>query len=431
MNTETSLYYHIRYRFFVAVLFVTAGIVSISSATAQPLPKKTTDSPADISLHEGSDDLDAPFLRTPIHLRFEKLPLADFTSLISEQVGVPVVLDRQAIEHAGLLIGEPVTFSTEQPGTRKRVAELISAKTPVEDWDANLVMRLDQVLDMLLRELGMTWLVKDRVLYLTTAKAAHKKHVIDRSYNLTPFRNEKIENQSLRFALSLEPGIMFGRWSCQLVTVGHVLTIRGSFPNQRKLQSLLQAIVNPAEKQSGNYNDEEASGLRQLGRIVEADFLDTPLNEAIDILAYQSKGRIFLDTIAVEESGSFINKPVTFSLKGNNTLQETLDLLLPDLNLTVTIRAGELFVTTPEIARKMRTSRVYDLRSVATTKELRDSLVQALMSLTSEQWEETDQGGSLWMLENGVLVAMTNLATHDEIAKLVDFYKQHLSMPIR
>jgi hypothetical protein len=75
----------------------------------------------------------------------------------------------------------------------------------------------------------------------------------------------------------------------------------------------------------------------------------------------------------------------------------------------------------------MRTSRVYDLRSVATTKELRDSQVQALMSLTSEQWEETDKGGDLAMLDNGVLIAVTNLATHEEISKLVDFYRHHLA----
>lgn len=407
------------------VLLTIVGVLTCRPISAEPSLKEATDSSVTISLHEGHDDLDAPFLRKLIHVRVERMPLADFARLIAEQVGVPVVLDRRAIEDAGLLADEPMTFSTEQPGTRKRVAELVAAKTPIENWDANLVMRLDQVLDLILREWDMSWLVKDGVLHLTTIEAVRKQHVIIRPYSLRPFRNQKIEDESLNFALSQVPGTLFGRWGgCQLTTVGQILTIRESYPNQRKLRSLLNAIANPAEKQSGCYNSEQTTGRQQLDRIIDVDLLDTPLSEAVDILAYQSKGRLFLDSVAVEESGGSIAQPITFSLKGKS-LRQTLDLLLSDLKLTVTSNAGELFITTPEVAWEMRTSRVYDLRSVATTKELRDSLVQAIMDLTSEQWEETDQGGSLWMLENGVLVVVTNLAAHDEIERLVHLYVQN------
>lgn len=429
MGNENVTHGWVRLQTAVVLLAIAGGLIC-RLAFAEPSSKKATESSVAISLHEGRDDLNAPFLRKLIHVRVERMPLVDFAMLISEQVGVPVVLDRRALADAGLLVTDPMTFSTEQPGTRKRVAELVAAKTPIKDWDASLVMRLDQVLDLVLGDWDLTWLVKDGVLHLTTADAARKQHVIDRSYSLTPFRNQGIEDPTLEFAVQLEPGVIFGRWSCQIVSVEHILTIRGSFPNQRKLRRLLQAITNPAEKHSRNYNEEEAACRQQLERIVEADFLETPLNEAIEILAYQSNGRIFLDAIAVEESGGRVDHPVTFSLKGKS-LRETLSVFLPDLKLTVTIKAGELFVTTPDIASEMRTSRVYDLRSVATTKELRDSLVQAMMSLTSEQWEDTDKGGDLKMLENGVLIAVTNHATHDEIAELVDFYCRHLSVPNR
>lgn len=406
------------------VLLAIVGVLAFRPVRAEQVPEEASDSTVEISLHEGRDDLDAPFLRKLIHVRVERMPLVDVAGLIAEQVGVPVVLDRRAIADSGLLPDEPITFSTEQPGTRKRVAELIAAKTPIEDWDANLVMRLDQVLDLLLRELDMTWVVKDGVLHLTTIEAARKQHIV-RPYSLRPFRNQKIEDKSLGFALSLEPGTLFGRWGgCQLTTVGQILTIRESYSNQRNLRSLLEAIANPADKQSGSYDSEETAGRQQLDRIVDVDFLDTPLSEAVDILAYQSKGRLFLDKVAVEDSGGSAVQPITFSLNGKS-LSQTLDLLLPDLKLAVTFNAGELFITTPGVAREMRTSRVYDLRSIAPTRELRDSLVQAIMELTSEQWEETDQGGSLAMLENGLLVAVTNLAAHDEIGRLVHLYVQN------
>lgn len=51
------------------------------------------------------------------------------------------------------------------------------------------------------------------------------------------------------------------------------------------------------------------------------------------------------------------------------------------------------------------------------------------MALTSGQWEDTDQGGSLIMLENGLLIAVSIDAVHDEIAELVDFYEHQLATP--
>ncbi len=431
MNTEIVPRRGRGYQMLAAVLLATVGVFTFRSAHAEEIPQGATNSPVAISLHEGRDDLDAPFLRKLIHVRFERFPLIEAAAQLSEQVSVPVLVDQKAIKDAGMLINEPITFSTEQPGTRERVAELMAAKTPIEDWDANLVMRLDQVLDFILRQLDVTWFVEEGILHLTAQDHARMHHLIDRSYSLTPFRKQKIEDQSLRSALSREYWAAFGYGrGAELVTVGHILTLRESFQIQRRLKNLLQAIARPDDNQSGVYAEEEVACRQQLDRIVEADFLDTPLGQAIDILAYQSKGRIFLDEVVVEQSGGRIDQPITFSLEGES-LHETLDIMLSDLKLVVTIKSGELFVTHPNVAREMRESRVHDLRAVATTKELRDSLVDAIMSLTSEQWENTDQGGELTMLENGVLIAMTNPAIHEEIAKLVDFYKQHLSIPNR
>ena len=95
------------------------------------------------------------------------------------------------------------------------------------------------------------------------------------------------------------------------------------------------------------------------------------------------------------------------------------------------VHAGELFVTTANVARELWTSRVYDLRSIPRTKELHDSVVNALMTLTSGQWEDTDAGGSMIMFENGLLVVVTGPAVHAEIKKLAEFYKRHLSKPNR
>ena len=397
------------------------------TGNAQP-PARQSESPTvAFSLDERPDDLDAPFLRRPVHAHFVDLSLSDVVSQLSEQVGIPIILDRKALEASEMLTDEPITFSTELPGMRERVSELMAKEIPIEEWNGNLVMQLDQVLDLLTNHLEMKWFVQKGVLHLTTLEDARKR-MINRSYSLTPFRSQRIADLTLSRTLALEPGTNFNFGNGELVTVGHILTLRESYSVQRKLRRLLQEIANPDPLRSGHYATQEARSREQLARPVNADFLETPLNDAIDILAYQSKGRIFFDTISFEEAGGLIDQPITLALK-DRSLRQTLEIILQDLKLIVTVNAGELFITTNEVAREMWTSRIYDTRSVARTKEIRDSLVQAIMALTSGQWEDTDQGGSLIMLENGLLIAVTIGAVHDEIAELVDFYEHQLATP--
>lgn len=167
-------------------LLVIIGWFACVPVSADDVSEKSNHSSDEISLHECDDDLDASFLRKRVHVRAERLPLVDFATQLSKQVEVPVLIDR-AVADAGMRLDEPVTFSTEQPGLRQKVDELIAARTPIEDWDHKMTMRLDQVLDHTLRDISMTWYVEEGFLHLTTWEHARAHYLIDRSYSLTPF----------------------------------------------------------------------------------------------------------------------------------------------------------------------------------------------------------------------------------------------------
>ena len=87
-----------------------------------------------ISLDRGAADLDPPFLRKTIVVDFADLPLVDAVQFISTQAEVPVLLDGVAIEEAGLLTDEPITFSSRLDVGKKGDAE-------------NNSIRVDQALD--------------------------------------------------------------------------------------------------------------------------------------------------------------------------------------------------------------------------------------------------------------------------------------------
>jgi hypothetical protein len=104
-----------------------------------------------ISLDQGSADLDAPFLKKKIVVNFDELPLIDALESISVQAEVPVLLDKIAVEEFGLLVDEPITFSSayiESKGGE------VAANT----------MRVDQVLDLMLNDLRLTWYLEDGIL---------------------------------------------------------------------------------------------------------------------------------------------------------------------------------------------------------------------------------------------------------------------------
>lgn len=436
MNTTLTAAHVFWFRTAAVTLWLVAVVGPIHSVFGEQPPAQSDDPPIVLSFDEGPDDLDAPFLKKKIAVDFHERPLVDAVKFIAESAGVPVRLDRIAIEEAGRLIDEPVTFSSIPAASRDRVLELLRTKTAYDEWDEDMLMRIDQILDLMLPRLKLHWFVEDGVLHVTS-NLSSRRYLVNRFYDLKPFRKQGISDETLRAALKLEPAARFherlGRRG-ELVVVGHVLAVRESFRAQRKLRSFLMAIANPERRRIGPYFAEETVCRDTLIRLVNVEFVETPLDDAIDILAVQANARVILDAGSIEKAGVPLNKPITLSIK-DRPLRQAFDWFLTDLELAVTIQAGELLVTSARAVTEARFLQRHDTRAIAPTKETQDSLVSAVKALTSESWADYDYDTALLLpmltLENGVLVAVTNRATHDEIAKLVEFYRQHLSVPNR
>jgi hypothetical protein len=87
--------------------------------------------------------------------------------------------------------------------------------------------------------------------------------------------------------------------------------------------------------------------------------------------------------------------------------------------LTTVIRAGELFITTIEVANERLHSVVYDARKIQDPSQL----LEAVPALTSGLWEEVDgSGGTMSLTENGLLVVRQTEETHREIASVLETF---------
>lgn len=365
-----------------------------------------------ISLDSDSDDLEAEFLKKRIVVNFNALPISDALEFISEQAQVPVLLDTVSLEEAGLLAAdEPITFSSILDGSKKG------------EFEANR-MRIDQALDLMLRDLELTWYVEDGILQVMTIEAANE-HVINRSYNLAPFRNAGIDPDTLvRIVIQESNGLWeeYDGVTDLVLIVGDVMTIRQTYQVHRELLAMLKAMLEPGKPVYGVYHAEYIASRQSLQKPVTVNFSDLSLIDAMKFISLEIGSRIFLDTITIQEAGLLIQEPITFHLQ-DRSAATTLRLMLRDFQLTTSIRSGEVFVTTVEVANENLHTVVYDIRELHD----REHLKTALKTLSSGEWEETHgSGGSLSLTENGLLVIRQTDQIHQEIAESL---KLHAASP--
>lgn len=354
----------------------------------------TVKAPAKIALDADSSDFDEPFLKNKITVNFRDTPLTDVLHFLHRQSDpkFPILLDVVAVEEAGLLVDEPINFMVEK-------------------------IRVDQALDLMLRDLELTWFIENGILHVTTIEVANEKF-LNRSYDLAPFRAAGIAPGTLLEIVMQATNALWeeidgsgGRVSI----VGDVMTIRQPYQVHRGLPRLLGAIANPNSPEQGIYQTENLACLEALKMPVSVNFTDTPLTDVAEYLSGEVGRPIFLDVIVIEEAGLLTDEPVNLMLSGKS-LATTLQVMLSEFELTTVIRSGVLFVTTIEVANERLHSVVYDVRKIQDPSQL----LEAVPALTSGLWAERDgSGGEMSLTENGLLVVRQTEETHREIASVL------------
>ena len=252
-------------------------------------------------------------------------------------------------------------FST--PETRRAAASEIDARHGEERGGT-----LEQGLETLLKPLGLTWTLREDVLFITSREGAESL-LETRTYRLLqPVRDgERLRPGTSRPKSRRRPGTgpvgrerfrsgRWGRWWSRKPTRSIGSWSSGTprccncccrTPNPRAVRCGARPLLKDILQQP-----------------TFLDFNETPFKTFVRTVAERHKFPAKLDMEALEKIGLDDDTPITCHLRGV-TLQSALALILDQLGLVWTVRNEELVITTPESEAAHMLTITYNIRDLS------------------------------------------------------------------
>ncbi len=341
-------------------------------------------------------------LNAPAELEYIKTPLNDVAHHIGDEYRITVQLDRKALHDAGVQTTTPITCSLRG-------------------------VPLKTALEVALRPLGLTYIVDDEVLLITTAEAAEVR-VHARTY---PVRDLISELEGASGANVDAGSLMETMKSCVAPTSWDDAGGNGSMQVHKGVlvvnqtwhvhQLIAEFLANLREARRnkdahaviGN-SPAQQKLLKALRRPVQLRFKEIPLNNALDGLAMRHGFSIPLDLKALRDEGIDPATPVSLD-SPDISLGSALSLLLHDAQLDWVPWDGVLLITTPEVAESMLQTRVYPAADLAVRQDEFGEISQDFESLTellkttcaTMSWDDAGGAGSLDMHCGALIVSQT------------------------
>lgn len=154
---------------------------------------------------------------------------------------------------------------------------------------------------------------------------------------------------------------------------------------------------------------------------VQFEFDETPLGEAIEVIAEQSDFSVTFDDAALDNLGLDSDTLVTRSV-ANVALRTGMELILKPIDLTYVIRDGMVVITSREAADQLLTTGQYAVRDLLHAdypSQSMDDLIRVVMtSVAPDTWEDTGGPGTICAYQGILIVRQTDHA-HEEIVNLI------------
>ena len=393
--------------------------------------------PVDVPKRTPAEEKIERALKSPTQLEFLDTPLTDVIDCLKDIHKIEIQIDKKAMDEAGVGDDSPVTKNAKG-------------------------ITLKAALRLMLPELGLTCVIQDGVLLITTTEAAESM-LATRIYPLTDIvathRDEKGKDVADVDALIdvIHSTVAPTTWdeaggpgSVTHLTIGGapVLVVSQTQAVHEQIAALLDRLYEAKQPAAGKDKDSplyvfkptpaEEKILAALDAPAEGTFKETPLRDVINSLAKQYKIEIQLDCLAAEGAGIGADSPMTQDRQGI-TLRAALKAMLPPVGLTYSIENDVLLITTKEAAENKLATRLYPVTDLA--EPWRDAkgklwgdctaLVEKIKSTIQEQsWDDVGGPGTAAQYTMGnveVLVISQTQEVHEEIAALLA--KLHKAKP--
>jgi hypothetical protein len=361
-------------------------------------------------------------LKSPTEIDFVETPLTDAIRVLKQRHAIEIQLDDKALEELG-----------------------IAADTPITRKVSGISLR--SALRLMLRELGLTCVIKDEVLLITSPEVAQStefaKPTIYPVGDLVLPRGSTYSDSTMADFDSLieliQNTVATDTWqdvggpgSTERFEVNLSLVISQSQEVHEEIEQLLEELRRAARGETVAHAPESVRAIQAaLDAPVRVEFHETPLAEVTDRLAGDHKIQVQLDRRALEELGVAANTPVTRSLAGV-TLRSALDLILKPLGLTHVVQDDVVLITAPEVAQSAEFLRtvIYPVADLAVFRDPSsgeqwadyDSLIEIIQNtVATDTWQDVGGAGTIEPFENGRALAISQTdEVHREVAQLLE-----------
>ena len=360
-------------------------------------------------------------LNSRVRVHLVETPLSDVCDLVGGQLGIPVVLDRRALDEMGIGADTPLTCLMKD-------------------------VRLATFLDFQLGHLELTWEIQNEVLLVTTQETAFN-HLETRVYEVSDLvgvaRHAKEDYDALVDLIQTTvdpiswdavggPSSIIKCLDEPEIQALVVAQSRGSHEKLARLFADLRACLPQAKRANGEsepgpcpvqLRPGERSVREALTKRIDVHFVETPLSDAIEQMKEKLGVEIAVDVRSLDEMGIPLDSPITFRVSGISA-EAALDLLLSPLELTVTVEDDFLVILAKETAMSQMIVRVYDVADLLGREEpCFDSLLDAITcGIEPCSWDQVGGPGSVFPLKNRGLRVLTVAQTrhiHRKIERLL------------
>jgi hypothetical protein len=343
-------------------------------------------------------------LDEPTELEFIETPLRDVVNYLCDRHGTGILIDTRALEDAGVTPDTPITWNLRG-------------------------ISLRSALNLMLDELELAWLVRRDVLTITTADAA-RAETIHRVYNVSELMDETSDPPFDAAAIAALTRTMVDAAGCGPAGFGNIshagqslLVTHNRFAHE--LITRMLAELKGARTREFDESVRRASGNRKafvaLTEPSDLDFTETPLSDIVDYLSDLHRLGIQIRNKALEDAGTTSDTPITANIRALS-LQDTLETILDELDLTWLVRNETLQITTKEQADGELCVRVYDIADLLGPAHESKKLIQAIVELPVIAEQESSNDGSRGAIRAvpGALVICQSELTHREIEGLLN-----------
>ena len=161
-----------------------------------------------------------------------------------------------------------------------------------------------------------------------------------------------------------------------------------------------------------------------LTRTVDCEFVDTPLEDAVDFIAEHLGYPVFIDEQSLNEIGLSVDETVNLSVK-NFQLEHLLTQMLSQLGITHMVIDGNVKITTLERAESNLQTCIYPVGDLFPSSPASHDAVMALLTSVVEpdSWEDVGGAGTIDSL-NSSLVISQNYHVHQQVEHLLDVLRR-------